>query len=326
MFNMHILFLIYLIGSLLFTCNSSFAAWEKPNSSHLIKNVELNINSTVRVFDYYVPSPSSEPRPLIILLHGHTGNSDVMTGENHKKAPYKIWIEIAQRENLILAFPNGSIGPDGQRGWNDCRADSKTNPKTDDIAFLKQLISWLSQQQNIDSRRIYITGTSNGGFMSLRAAMEMSDVFAAAAPIVAAMPIQSECSLPSNKIPILFMNGTKDSFVPYQGGTILENKQERGTVHSIQDSVAWWVGYNQSHSNPKVYQFEDINSDDQSTVRKFVFNGKFPVILYEIKDGGHTEPSLKERYSAIWKMIVGVQNGDIEMAEEVWSFFKDQKR
>jgi len=43
---------------------------------------------------------------------------------------------------------------------------------------------------------------------------------------------------------------------------------------------------------------------------------------YEVVNGGHTEPSIQERYSNLYKLIVGNQNGDIEMAQEIWGFFR----
>ena len=46
----------------------------------------------------------------------------------------------------------------------------------------------------------------------------------------------------------------------------------------------------------------------------------------KLNNGGHTEPSISERYSSIWLSIVGNQNGDIEMANEVWDFFKTKTR
>jgi polyhydroxybutyrate depolymerase len=49
-------------------------------------------------------------------------------------------------------------------------------------------------------------------------------------------------------------------------------------------------------------------------------------VLYEVRGGGHTEPSLTEHNRRLYKRIVGPQNRDIEMAEEVWSFFKNRRR
>ncbi len=37
--------------------------------------------------------------------------------------------------------------------------------------------------------------------------------------------------------------------------------------------------------------------------------------------GGHSEPSLREQLGWLYKQIIGKQNRDIEIAEEVWMFF-----
>lgn len=49
------------------------------------------------------------------------------------------------------------------------------------------------------------------------------------------------------------------------------------------------------------------------------------VLLYEIIGGGHVEPSIQEQYAAIAELILGKQNHDIEMAEEIWNFFRDKQ-
>ena len=45
--------------------------------------------------------------------------------------------------------------------------------------------------------------------------------------------------------------------------------------------------------------------------------------VYRIDGGGHNEPSIEERYRALFLRVVGEQNHDIEMADEVWAFFAD---
>ncbi|WP_455210698.1 hypothetical protein [Kaarinaea lacus] len=43
-----------------------------------------------------------------------------------------------------MAVPNGVVGPDDMRGWNDCRADSTTNPKTDDVRFALAMLDYIA--------------------------------------------------------------------------------------------------------------------------------------------------------------------------------------
>lgn len=278
-----------------------------------------------RSFDIFLPDGlGSEAVPLVLLLHGHGGDADTMTGMNGNSAPFRIWLDIAARETLILLIPDGVVGPDGKTGWNDCRADSTTNPTTDDVAFLQSLIQQVQQQYPVDDQRIFASGMSNGGFMSLRLAMEMADQIQAVAPIAAAMPAQSECPPPAEPVSVLFVSGTEDPLVPWYGGEVGGSGSGRGTVLSARDSVIYWVQHNQCPTSPSVSDLPNLDRWDGSTVRLYDLPGGLQnsrVTLYQVLGGGHAEPSRTERYSWLWELVVGRQNHDMEMAEEVWAFF-----
>ena len=132
----------------------------------LLKDQTLAVDGSERSYDLYIPATGTAGSyPVVLLLHGHLGNADVMTGENRKAAPYKVWLEIAERERLLLIIPDGERGADGYRGWNDCRADATILPHTDDVAFIDRLIETVAAKYPIDRTRVYATGTSNGGDM-----------------------------------------------------------------------------------------------------------------------------------------------------------------
>jgi len=82
-----------------------------------------------------------EPRPLVILLHGHGGTAAQLLGRQRSAAPLAVWLTVAEREGLVVAAPDGLKGGDGQPGWNDCRANAGNNPGSDDVAFIAELIS-----------------------------------------------------------------------------------------------------------------------------------------------------------------------------------------
>jgi len=159
--------------------------------------------------------------------------------------------------------------------------------------------------------------------MSYRLAMELSHRIAAAGVVIAGFPAQNECSGPVNPISILIMNGTADPICPWEGGQY--SPEDRGTVLSAYESVNFWVRHNQCDSIPEYYNFPDLTTDDNSTVTLEKYgNGVegIEVYLYRIDGGGHAPPSIIEHY-ADWSLtIVGNQNHDIEMAREVWAFFK----
>ena len=113
--------------------------------SGLFSQNTIIVDGITRTYDYYVPSNlGSSPLPLIFLLHGGGSNSDDLTGESGFKAPYKVWMDIADDEKFIIVYPNGTINPLGAQGWNDCRVDATTNPSVDDVDFIDSLIDHFS--------------------------------------------------------------------------------------------------------------------------------------------------------------------------------------
>jgi polyhydroxybutyrate depolymerase len=117
------------------------------------------------------------------------------------------------------------------------------------------------------------------------------------------------------------MNGTADPLVPYLGGNT-----ENGSVLSTDSSIAYWVKRNGTQINPTITQFP---SNGNSTVISYHYQNGIhdtEVMLYKVVNGGHIEPSQRERYSFLWTSFVGTQNADIESAEEIWKFFKEKIR
>lgn len=308
---------------LLFSC--------KKDESELIPNPILKLDETISVDGisrtFHIQHPqNSKNKPLVVLLHGHGGSSDQSIGEGLGKNPQKLWLKIAQEQDFIVVVPNGELGPEETRGWNDCRTDAIGNPSTDDVKFIKNLIEKIEQEYSHDKGRVYITGISNGALMTQRLAEEIPEKIAAFASVVNSLPANSICIEGDEVISALYMNGTVDPLVPYGGGQISSN---RGIVKSTDESILYWIQRNQTDTTPIIENFDNINIDDNSTVEKSTYqNGlnNSEVILYKIIGGGHTEPSKSEKYSQIYKNIVGEQNEDIEMAEEIWEFFKDKAK
>ena len=298
----------------------------------LMKNQVLVVEGLQRTYDVYVPDRLDDhPHPLVLLLHGHMGDADVMTGENGKAAPYKVWLDIAKREQLIIVIPDGAKGPDGYRGWNDCRADAQTNPSADDMMFLDHLIDTIAGRYAVDRKRLYAHGTSNGGNMVYRLAQERSGRFAALAAVVAAMPKQNRCGEPRYPVSLLIMNGTDDPILPYQGGGVgrrKRDKEARGTALSAQETLQYWLKHNGINSKPVIVDLPDTSKRDGSSIEVRRYSGGkagSEVVLYEVRGGGHTEPSLSQHYGRLYGFIVGKQNKDMEMAEEVWKFFRQHR-
>lgn len=315
---------LHMLLPCLFFCNFALAG--------LVKDQTLLVNGKHRSYDIYIPNHQfDKPLPLVVLLHGYMGDADVMTGENGKKAPYKIWLAIAERDGWIILVPEGEFGSDQHRGWNDCRANAKSNPAVDDMAFIEQLLEKVIDEYTIDKHRLYAHGTSNGGNMVYRLAQERPERFRAMASVVAAMPEFNKCKESQQPISILIMNGTVDPLLPYTGGGVGKREKDkalRGTVLSTEQTLKYWLDRDGITSLPQTVNLPDKDKRDGSTVQIRRYSGgknNTEVVLYEIRGGGHTEPSLTEHYRRLYKLVVGPQNRDIEMVDEVLKFFNSHR-
>lgn len=287
----------------------------------LIKNQEITTQGIKRTYHIFVPSVFTNS-PIVFLFHGYGNSNDGILGLDGKASPYEVWLEIAQREKLIIVVPNG-LDTGTEKGWNDCRNDAIGNSLQDDVRFVRDLIDVVVEKYQANAKRVYATGTSNGGHFSIRLGIEMYDKLTAFAAIAAANSVNTKCIPSVVPISALFMNGTADPLLPYTGGQMTG---DRGEVFSAADTISDWVNRDKTETNPMVFSFPDEPStEDNSSVSKHSFlNGtnNTEVVLYRIDGGGHNEPSIKIKK----ENSAGDQNRDIEMAEEVWTFFKNKSQ
>jgi polyhydroxybutyrate depolymerase len=298
-------------------CAASPAAAASGAETGLLINQTLAVAGEQRSYHLIVPATPAQA-PVLLLFHGHSSSADELLGLNGAPSPFALWLDIARRENLIVVVPNGLVRSSSEKGWNDCRADAPTNSRADDVLFANRLLDRIFERYGADPRRVFASGVSNGGHMAIRLALEMPHRLTGFAAINAANAGNSKCAASTVRVPALFMNGTADPLLPYEGGQMASG---RGLVLSTQASVEQWVSRNGAAALPTLSVLPDRDPGDGSRVEKYVHSGSAPVLLYKVLGGGHTAPSLSQRYSAQTLRVLGAQNADIEMAEEVWAFF-----
>ncbi len=321
--------LIWLVISLINGCQHDNPTPDDNTSGLFHRSLEHD--GIQRTYAVYIPAfEPGDSLPVVFELHGGGIYMEDMTGESGYKSPYKLWMDLAGTEKFIVVYPEGLNGAYGKPTWNDCRGDCIVNSDADDTGFIQSLISKLKESYPVDDSRIYIFGTSNGGFMVERLAAEMTGQIAAAAVVVAALPAVNECPVPSLPLSILYMNGTSDNHMPYEGGYVSNPPNpDHGSVISTVETIEFWKSFNQTSATPEYEVFPDLDPNDGSTVEKFVYSGGIDgteVVFYKIDGGGHSAPSIKERYSALFEQYFNKQNHDIEMTTEVWNFFKTKSR
>lgn len=314
----------YVVLVVLLLCASvGYAEKEKtPDNTSLGLQLQwIHVDGMERNYYIHFP-PSYKSRiklPLVLVLHGG-GKGDGLT-----PAKYLGFTSLADSQGFVVAYPNGidSYWRDG-RGYTH-RGESDTT--VDDVGFISQLIDHLVREHHLDSKRVYVTGISNGGMMTLRLGCELSAKLAAIAPVVANIPkdIINSCR-PEHPLPVLVMNGTDDPLVPYNGGYVHFYRKRMGEVVSTAETVSFWVKHNGCNSDPNTMNLPNRNRRDHSRVEVTTYtnpNNGCEVILYTIKGGGHTMPGsdMPDR-----PRVLGHKNKDIDGAKEIWEFFKRHTR
>ncbi len=265
-------------------------------------------------------------RPLVLVLHGHLGTAANALGGGRVPSPLSAWLDVAERENVLVAALQGLKGSDNRTGWHDCRSDADNNPQTDDVAFASRVAKKLVDDGRADAKRIYVMGMSNGAIMTLRLALEMQPAPAAVAAVAGTMAAKSGCTGAPRPVSVLLIHGTQDPLVPYAGGGVgFGERRDRGSVMSVAATRDFWLHADGLEGAQPVEAFFPHDGDDATRARKATYGAADAgpeVVVITIDNGGHVEPSKRFHNPALYTRIVGVQNRDFEAAEEAWSFFK----
>ncbi|MDB6006218.1 MAG: hypothetical protein JWR15_3205, partial [Prosthecobacter sp.] len=167
--------------------------------------------------------------PLVIWLHG-SGQSGTDNESQLGGAP-KIWTNednMAKTPCFLLA----PQCPSADTGWKNQVADT-----------LLALIADLTEHLPIDETRLYLTGSSMGGFGTFSIAAKYPGVFAACVPLCGGGDVKNAEILKST--PFWVFHGDKDDMVPVErsraivaavkqaGGELMKYTELEGAGHGI---------------------------------------------------------------------------------------------
>jgi polyhydroxybutyrate depolymerase len=307
--------LIFLIVAILLFSGCLYKIPEDPNT-YTRSIMHDGLERTYRI--HIPPSFNNNTSvPLVFVLCGGGGTADGM----ERSLTLGGFNALSDEGGFIVIYPDGF-----EKHWNDGRNVSYTahQKNIDDVGFISALIDKHTEEYNIDSKRVYVTGMSNGALMSYRLAGELSEKITAIAPVAGNIPedMVSQYS-PSKPISVLLISGTDDPLVPWEGGEIKLLFRRFGMVLSVYDSVNYWVDHNNCNLTPEITWLPDTDPDDGTLVRREVYGGGdngTEVILYAIEGGGHTWP---DGYQYLSKIIIGKTCRDINANNIIWEFFLD---
>ena len=266
-------------------------------------NLSLKMGDVTRSYLVHVP-PKHDPTkatPVVLVLHGAGTNGAIMVpfcGLNNK----------ADEAGFVAVYPNGTGLANLMLTWNSGGFRGKmADGKADDVAFLDKLLDDLATVVNVDSKRVYATGMSNGGMMCYRLAAELSDRIAAIAPVAGTMAIEDY--KPKRPVPVMHFHGAADKIVPFAGPS--DRTPKFLAFKSVEETIKACVKANGCS--------QDSADDGTKVKRKSYRPGKegADVILFVIEGGGHTWPGQEPPVG-----FIGKSTKDISANDLMWEFFE----
>ncbi|HEY3494092.1 MAG TPA: PHB depolymerase family esterase [Polyangiaceae bacterium] len=157
-----------------------------------------------------------ERLPLVVFLHG-LGSS---AAEMLHALPLA---RLGEEERVHVIAPDGSFDSRGRRFWNAgpaCCDFDRRGP--DDVGRIAALIEGWAARPDVDPRRVYVIGVSNGAFLAHRLACERGEPLAALAAFSGALSGGGECP-EARGLGVLMIHGDADAAVRYEGGRVFDH-------------------------------------------------------------------------------------------------------
>jgi poly(3-hydroxybutyrate) depolymerase len=256
-----------------------------------------------RPVNLYIPSGynGQTPVPLVILLHHYH-----LTGAESES--YVKMQPLAEARGFLYCHPDSTMDRWGWAFWNATDACCDLGyTGVDDASYLRGLIEEIGSHFAVDRKRVYLIGTSNGGFMAYRMACQSADLIAGIAALAGVTFLDTNGCQPSQPVNILHIHGSADSIIPYAGGALTTDNPgfpfpwNSPAFPGALADVQTWATYNGA-SGPVTdpLPFLDLTTDvaGLDTVRTRYTN--FPpggaIELWTINGGSHS-PTLSSQFS-----------------------------
>ncbi|NIJ40061.1 polyhydroxybutyrate depolymerase [Parvibaculum indicum] len=271
----------------------------------------IDVDGTERNYLIFRTADLPLPAPTVIVLHGGGGGAERM-------AAYNGFGDFAREHGILAIYPEAI-----DHFWNDGRKDER-GAASDDTGFLRALIRTLVAEGLADPSRIYLTGMSNGGMMTLHMACTAPGLFAAIAVVAASQPQDVPCPV-KQPLPVLLVNGTDDGMVPYKGGPVGKGWTDRGRVIGHENTLRLWARANDCSQMAATAPLPDTARDGmRSTETVFDCPADTAVIGITVEGGDHSWPGGSR--GPIARMLLGPVTRDFSANRIIWNFFKPRAR
>lgn len=280
-----------------------------------------------REFYYHLPKGySGAPTPIVFFFHGGGGHALSFASDIHL-------VERSNENNFIGIAPQAI-----NSHWNYGVKD-QARGNYEDVRFVNQMIEYMQNNYNIDRRRIYIAGYSDGGWFTQWLTYQIPEKIAAAGVVCALETIESQQTFGYShpRLPVVFMLGTRDPRMSWSALYTINHTSEipigytpqgipeeltpnKTEVIGADATVQSWVRADRCLIPGRLELFPNVCGDDHSQVEATFYRGnddsRDDVAFYKVIGGGHTWPGAVRRTSPY-----GPVNEDIDATQQIWNFF-----
>jgi predicted esterase len=198
------------------------------------------------------------PMPLVVMLPGN--DADIYWLADYTQLP-----RTADMNRFIVVYAEQEWrwNEDGWSWWTDW--DWVNQPTSNpDLYFLKQLVTRMEGDYNVDRTRVYAVGHSRGAAMALIAAFELPDLFAGACSESGFSEYGYQTRIQAysgRKMPLVFVHGTIDTDVCVTcniNGTCAADGQPCGDVVASDALVAMLQQKGWTSQNLVYYRLDNL--------------------------------------------------------------------
>jgi len=247
----------------------------------------------------YVPEMynKTQSASLLFAFHG-------LGGDCHSFGSGLGFQQISDQYGFIYVYPCGTENSAGDPAWNTgtcCVSD------VDDMGFVRGMVANLTATfTNVDPKKVFSTGFSNGGFMSEVLACQVADLFRAVAGVSGVVEMEpgnaegeQACDAAyaalNKPVSVLHVHGNADVVVPWDGNPVLG-------FPPVPDDFVDWSTRNKCQGDP-------VNTFTKGAYSNQVYktcNGGTTIELVKNEGGGHEWPS----------------DGDFDATAYIWQYFQ----
>ncbi len=223
-----------------------------------------------------VEGEKSEPRPLVVVLHGYKGSPFL-------ESLYFMFSRFVDSKRFHLVYLEGTRDGDGHRFWNASEACCNLDHiPIDDSAYISGVIRGIKSRLPIS--QVYVLGHSNGAFMAYRLLCDHGDLIDGVVSLGGADASRVGCVAFTKPKKILHIHGTNDQVISDQGGSF----HGLPAYPSVSDTLSHWrrkLGCREAVTESKNYSNAILGED--SGLRHFECAGQNHLTQIEILGGSH---------------------------------------